>query len=92
MDAIEALRRHRDEVDAFGVTRIGIFGSHARGDADDDSDVDVLVEFSESTFDNFMDLIFYLEALFRRDVDLVTTEALSPYIAPSVTKEVVWCE
>ena len=92
MDAIEALRRHRGEVDAFGVHRIGVFGSHARGEEDEASDVDVLVEFTEPTFDNFMDLVFFLEELFGRDVDLVTVDALSPYIASTVRGEVVWCE
>ena len=80
MDAIQTLRRHRAEVDAFGVHRIGVFGSHARDEVDEDSDVDVLVEFDKPTFDNFMDLIFYLEDLFGLEVDLVTTNALSPFI------------
>jgi predicted nucleotidyltransferase len=92
MDAIETLRRHRADVDAFGVHRIGVFGSHARGEEYETSDVDVLVEFDEPTFDNFMDLIFYLEDLFARDVDLVTINGLSPYIASTVKREVVWCE
>jgi predicted nucleotidyltransferase len=92
MDAIEALKRHRDDVDVFGVNRIGVFGSHARGEEDESSDVDVLVEFNEPTFDNFMDLVFFLEELFEREVDLVTTDALSPYIASTVQREVVWCE
>jgi len=92
MDAIETLRRHRSDVDAFGVHRIGVFGSHARGEEYETSDVDVLVEFDEPTFDNFMDLIFYLEDLFARDVDLVTINALSPYIESIVRREVVWCE
>ena len=92
MDAIEILRRHRADVDAFGVHRIGVFGSHARGEEYETSDVDVLVEFNEPTFDNFMDLIFYLEDLFARDVDLVTINALSPYIESTVKREVVWCE
>ena len=92
MDAIKTLRRHRDEVDVYGVTRIGVFGSHARGEEDPASDVDVLVEFAKPTFDNFMELVFFLEELFGREVDLVTTDALSPYIASTVRKEVVWCE
>ncbi|NOQ53849.1 MAG: nucleotidyltransferase [Thermoplasmata archaeon] len=92
MDAIETLKRHRGDVDAFGVHRIGVFGSHARGKEHETSDVDVLVEFNEATFDNFMDLIFYLEDLFGRDVDLVTINALSPYIESIVRREVVWCE
>jgi predicted nucleotidyltransferase len=92
MDVIETLRERRRDVDAFGVHRIGVFGSHARGEGAESSDVDVLVEFNEPTFDNFMDLIFYLEELFGKAVDLVTTNALSPYIAPAVRREVVWCD
>lgn len=91
MDVIETLRKHRDEVDAYGVRKIGVFGSHARGDPDEESDVDVLVEFNEPTFDNFMDLVFYLEELFGREVDLVTVNSLSAHIASSVLNEVVWC-
>jgi len=92
MNPIEIVRRHRAEVDSYGVRRIGIFGSHARGDEDKASDVDVLVEFQEPTFDNFMDLVFYLEGLFSRDVDLVTVDSLSTHIASRVLDEVVWCE
>jgi predicted nucleotidyltransferase len=92
MDVVETLRKHRGELDAFSVRRIGVFGSFARGEGEESSDVDVLVEFEEPTFDNFMDLAFYLEELLGRSVDLVTNNALSPYIAPTVRKEVVWCE
>jgi predicted nucleotidyltransferase len=92
MDAIETLRRHRSEVETFSVNRIGVFGSHARGEDNEESDVDVLVEFERPTFDNFMDLIFFLEDLFGREVDLVTTDALNPYIETIVIREVVWVE
>ncbi|UEC42969.1 MAG: hypothetical protein METHAR1v1_980003 [Methanothrix sp.] len=37
-----------------------------------------------------MGLVFFLEELFGREVDLVTTRGLSPYIRPAVEKEVVW--
>lgn len=52
----------------FGVAKIGIFGSTARGEARADSDVDVLVEFApgQTTFRNFMELVFYREDLFGR--------------------------
>ena len=92
IDAIKTLRRHRGDIDVYGVRRIGIFGSHARGDPDEGSDVDILVEFEKATFDNFMDLAFFLEDLFGREVDIVTVDSLSPYIAPRVNSEVVWCD
>jgi hypothetical protein len=78
----------------FGVAKIGIFGSTARGEERPGSDVDVLVEFApgQTTFRNFMELAFYLEDLFGRRVDLVTEQGLSQYLRPYVEREVVWCE
>jgi predicted nucleotidyltransferase len=91
MDALKVLKEHENEIQRrFGVKRIGIFGSYARGEEKEKSDVDVLVEFAEPSFDNFMDLVFFLEDLFGKEVDLVTTRSLSPYIAPFVEREVVW--
>ena len=78
----------------FGVARIGFFGSVVRGEDRPDSDIDLLVEFApgEATFRNFMELVYYLEDLFGRNIDLVTDQGLSKYIRQTVEKEVVWCE
>ncbi len=56
----------------------------------DQSDVDILVEFEpqQKSFNNFMDLCFFLEDLLGRNVDLVTKESLSPYIGPRILDEV----
>jgi predicted nucleotidyltransferase len=91
MDALKVLKEHENEIKRrFDVKRIGIFGSHARGEEKETSDVDVLVEFTKPSFDNFMDLAFFLEDLFGMEVDLVTIGGLSPHIAPFVEREVVW--
>jgi predicted nucleotidyltransferase len=89
LEAVLPLLRER-----FGVAKIGIFGSTARGDDRPESDVDVLVEFApgQTTFRNFMELAFYLEDLFGRRVDLVTEQGLSRYIRPNVEQEVIWCD
>ncbi|HPE63294.1 MAG TPA: nucleotidyltransferase family protein [Methanothrix sp.] len=93
MDPLETLKEHEREIKSrFSVRKIGIFGSFARGQEKETSDIDVLVEFEEPTFRNFMGLVFFLEELFGREVDLVTTRGLSPYIRPAVEKEVVWSE
>lgn len=93
MNVIDILKSHEMEMKKrFGVKRIGLFGSFARGEQKDTSDVDILVEFEEPTFDNFMNLAFFLEDLFSRRVELVTPDSLSPYIAPYVEKEVVWAD
>ena len=78
----------------FGVAKIGIFGSAARGEERTGSDVDVLVSFApgEATFRNFMELAYFLEDLFGRRVDLVTEHGLSGYIRPTVEQEVIWCD
>ena len=93
MNIIDILRKHEQEIkDRFKVNRIGLFGSFSRGEEKDSSDVDIMVEFNEPTFDNFMKLAFYLEDLFNRRVELVTPDSLSPYIAPYVKNEVVWAD
>ncbi len=93
MNVIDILKSHEREMKKrFSVRRIGLFGSFARGEQKDTSDVDILVEFEEPTFDNFMNLAFFLEDLFSRRVELVTPDSLSPYIAPYVKKEVVWAD
>jgi predicted nucleotidyltransferase len=86
------IREHKSELaERFGVSEIGVFGSVVRGEARDDSDVDVLVEFGRPIgFIKFMDLEFYLEDLFGSKVDLVTKNALKPHIGKRILSEVVY--
>lgn len=86
------LRQHRDILKKYKVKKIGLFGSYVRREQKRHSDIDFLVEFKEPTFDNFMDLVFDLEGLFGRKVELITNGSLSPYIEPYVEKEVRWYE
>jgi uncharacterized protein len=87
---ISLLEQNQGELRRLGVSRCGLFGSFVRDDMDVSSDVDILVEFQPGmkTFNNFMDLCFFLEDIFKREVDLVTAESLSPYIGPHILKEV----
>ena len=84
------LAEHESQLRRLGVSRCGLFGSFARDEQDEQSDVDILVEFEEGrkSFDNFMALAFFLEDLFGRKVDLLTPESLSPYIGPHILREV----
>lgn len=86
----ERILSKRTQLAFHGVKNIGLFGSFVRGDQNSDSDVDILVEFipEKHTFDNFMDVVFLLEETLERKVDLITPEALSPYIGPHILKEV----
>ena len=87
---LKLLHEHRAEIRALGVKRLGLFGSFVRQQQRADSDVDILVEFEphRKTFDNFIALAFLLEDLLGRRVEVVTSEALSPYIGPRILDEV----
>ena len=77
------------EIRALGVERLALFGSVLRGEATASSDVDLLVEFAPGTktFPRFLALSELLEKLLGRRVDLVTREALSPFIGPRILAE-----
>lgn len=90
MNVIETITEHKKEIKKkYGVKKIGVFGSYVRGEQTETSDVDLLVEFEKPTFDNFMDLLFFLEDLFGKTVDLTTNRGMSPYISPRIEKGVV---
>jgi len=86
---METLRSHGKEIRSFGVNSLGLFGSFVRNSGSDESDIDLLVDFepNKKTFDNFMELSFFLEQLFGRKVDLVTRQSLSKYIGPYILSE-----
>ena len=93
MDALALLRQHEPVIKKrFGVAKIGIFGSYARGEERPESDVDVLVTFKkgQKTFDHYMDCKFYLEDLFGRKVDLVMKGAIKKRLKEYILREVVY--
>jgi len=89
-DILATLRNNKATLVRFGADRIGLFGSFARNQADESSDIDLLVEFSEGkkNYDNFIDLCFFLENLLGRPVDLITTASISPHLKKQISAEV----
>jgi predicted nucleotidyltransferase len=83
------LRQSGAQLRSFGVRRISVFGSFARGEPSDESDVDILVEFESgrNSFDNFLNLAEFLEELFGRKVDLLTPESLNPRFGHHILNE-----
>jgi uncharacterized protein len=74
----------------YAVKSLSVFGSMARGDDHEESDVDVLVTFEgEPTFDNFMGLKLDLEDLFGRRVDLLTPNCLRPEMEVEIEREAI---
>lgn len=74
---------------ALGVVRLALFGSVLRGQVHAVSDVDFVVQFAPGTktYARFFALSELLEAQLGRPVELVTTEALSPFIGPRILAE-----
>jgi predicted nucleotidyltransferase len=93
MDTIRRIRDHRPEIARrFRVEQLGVFGSVSRGEDTSSSDVDILVRFEEGekTFDNYMELKFYLEELLEREVDLLTFESIHPLMKERILREAVY--
>jgi len=80
------LEENTATIKKFGVKRIGLFGSYLRKEQKPTSDIDILVEFEKGkvTFDNYMDLKFFLEDLFKCKVDLVMKDAIKPDLKPYI--------
>lgn len=89
-DILLAIKKNQNKIESFGVKRLGLFGSYVRNEHNLQSDIDILVEFVQGrkTFDNFIHLSFLLEDILKHQIELVTTESLSPYIKPHILKEV----
>ncbi|MCO5297500.1 MAG: nucleotidyltransferase family protein [Fimbriimonadaceae bacterium] len=83
------LKPHAHDLrDRFGVDTIVLFGSVARGEATEDSDVDLMVRFARPpTYEVFLDLADGLEAALGRPVDLVTASAVRARLRSRIAKE-----
>jgi len=88
-EAVNRLSNCESEIRALGVSRLALFGSVLRGQPHPDSDVDVLVQFAAGTktYERFLSLAELLERQLGRRVELVTAEALSPFIGPRILAE-----
>jgi uncharacterized protein len=74
----------------FKVDTIEIFGSYARGEQSEDSDLDILVTYSEMvSFFTMNDLKTYLQRKLHAKVDIVSKKFLNPYIKDRVLREAV---
>jgi predicted nucleotidyltransferase len=74
----------------YKVKDVGIFGSYVRGDQQDKSDLDILVEFESPVgFFKFLEIEEYLEEIIGIKVELVTKKALKPRIGEYILREVV---
>lgn len=91
-DTKNAIEKQKQQFRALGVTRIGIFGSSARGEQNATSDVDIILDFDQTkkTYRNFIRTTYLLEGLLGRTVDALTPQGLSPYIKPYIDRDVTY--
>ena len=86
----QLLLKNKNTLREYGVKKIGLFGSFVRNEQNSGSDIDFLVTFEEGkkNYHNFINLVYFLEDLLGKKIELVTEESLSPYLGPRIVKEV----
>jgi len=96
----QTLFKHKSLLKKYHVKSIALFGSSVRGEGKKGSDIDLLVEFDENAFgknfegyyDNYIGLLNAFKKIFKKKIDLVTSDMISPYIKPYVVKEAEFFE
>lgn len=91
-EVLRILHERQAEMRRFGVKRLGLFGSCARGDNTETSDLDFLVDMDVNSFDNYMDLKERLEELFGCPVDLVMADNIKPRLRPTILNETIYAQ
>lgn len=90
---LTTIKTHKPDFSRFGVQSVGLFGSYVHNKQTEKSDIDLLIDFEpeKESFDNYMAFCDFLELLFTNEkVEIVTKNGLSPYIGPSILKEVMY--
>jgi predicted nucleotidyltransferase len=88
---IEILQKHKSElVDKYGLSQLAIFGSYARRQQRENSDVDILVEFNRPIGLEFIDLAEELEQILQIKVDLVSKKGIKKKYLKSIETELAY--
>lgn len=91
-EIIDYIRVHNNDIKQFGVERIGLFGSYARGDNTEKSDIDILVKFGDvgSKFYSYFNLKNYLEDSFKVTIDLCREEDIKKEFKEEIERSVLY--
>jgi len=87
-EVLDAIRKHRDILLKYKVREIGLFGSFVRGEQEDRSDIDLIVDFEEPSIENFMGLSSFLENLFGKKVEILTPAGVDSIRINHVKEEI----
>jgi len=88
-EILKILEENRNTIRGYGVRRLGLFGSCARGECTEASDLDFVAEFEKKSFDSYMDLKLFLEELFGCPVDLVISDTIKPRLRATILSEAI---
>lgn len=89
-EIIARIRAHAEELhERFGVTRVDVFGSFARGEQSPDSDVDLIVEVEKPTFETVFGSERYLGSLMGRKTESGSLESINPRVRRNVLEDLV---
>lgn len=90
-DILRILSKNKDTLySKYPIKSLAIFGSVAREEENDESDVDVLVEFNDNIGIKFIDLADEIESLLNRHVDLVSKKAVKPKYYETIKDEIIY--
>jgi predicted nucleotidyltransferase len=88
---LQILRQHKPELQRkYPISRLGVFGSYARGEATEKSDIDIAVEINGTMGLNFIAMADEIEELFGIKTDVVPKRAIKPKYLPYVEKDIVY--
>ena len=87
---LKTLAANKVQLAALGVQEIGLFGSYVKDQATAKSDIDLLVDIckDKKTLRNYLSIVYFLEELFNKKVELITKQSLSKYIGPRILETV----
>jgi predicted nucleotidyltransferase len=90
-EVLHLLTANKQSIRERGVKTLAVFGSAARDEITQESDIDILVEFSSDPgFDQYIELKFFLEELLGRSVDLITKDAVKPRVRLEIEKDILY--
>ena len=75
---IETIENNKNKISKYGVKKIGLFGSFVKEKQKPKSDIDIIVNFDKIDFDNYLNLLNFLEKIFEIKIDLVIENDLKP--------------
>lgn len=90
-DIIKFISEHRQELNyRFGLTKIGLFGSYAKGTATEDSDIDFVIETTNKNFFLRMELKNYLESHFHKPVDIGYIDSFRSFFKKRIENDIIY--